>query len=61
MPTWSNQTETEIGWQQLSAVTEDDGTGIAFGKDFRIKVNDAYPWRVNDSRPVQVVDDVEAP
>jgi len=60
--TWGSAvTATEVGWQQLSAVTENDGTGIAFGVDFRLKVDDQHPWQINDSRPVQIIDDMETP
>ena len=55
-PNWSATTSTEIGWLQLSSVTESDG-----GVDFVLKVNDQYPMKVSDTHPVYIVDDVETP
>ena len=50
-----------IVWQQLSVVTENDGTGIAFGNDFVLVVNDQYPMLVSDTRPAYIIDDMETP
>ena len=71
MPIWSSNASavgsftasagSTIVWQQLSSFTENDGTGIAFGNDFVLRVHDQYPMLVSDTRPAYILDDSETP
>ena len=51
---YSALTATEVGWQQLSSVT--DSAGV----DFTMKVNDQFPLKVNDARHIYVIDQEES-
>jgi hypothetical protein len=58
--TWSVSTSSTVVWQQLSGFTEANGV-FTDGVDFVLAVDDQYPLRVSDTRPAQIVNDIEVP
>ena len=51
MPWTATSSASSIAWAQLSAIT--DATG---GVDFILRVNDEFPMRVIDARPLFISD-----
>jgi len=49
---WSASTSSSICWQNTSAITDS-----ADGVDFMVlRVDNQFPWAVNDTRPCYIVD-----